>query len=79
MVSLTVVRYCPGFAADLMIYDINELGYPDQYEVVYDLPGGEFRRVIGAYGIDLVMVNGEVTFENGMKSTGATPGRVLVS
>lgn len=24
------------------------------------------------------MVNGEVTFETGMKSTGATPGRVLV-
>lgn len=69
----------PGFAADLMIYDINELGYPDQYELVYDLPGGEFRRIIAAYGIELIMVNGEVTFETGMKSTGATPGRVLVS
>jgi len=69
----------PGFAADLMIYDPNELGYPNQYEVAYDLPGGEFRRVIPAYGIDLIMVNGEVTFETGMKSTGATPGRVLVS
>ncbi|MDT5051021.1 MAG: hypothetical protein QOG75_6943, partial [Mycobacterium sp.] len=44
-----------------------------------DLPGGEFRRVIPAYGIDLIMVNGEVTFETAMKSTGATPGRVLVS
>jgi N-acyl-D-amino-acid deacylase len=69
----------PGFAADLMVYDPTELGYPDQYEVAYDLPGGEFRRVIPAYGIDLIMVNGEVTFETGMKSTGATPGRVLVS
>jgi N-acyl-D-aspartate/D-glutamate deacylase len=67
----------PGFAADLMIYDPQELGYPDQYEVLHDLPGGEFRRVIPAYGIDLIMVNGEVTFETGMKSTGATPGRVL--
>jgi N-acyl-D-aspartate/D-glutamate deacylase len=69
----------PGFAADLMIYDPQELGYPDQYEVLHDLPGGEFRRVIPAYGIDLIMVNGAVTFETAMKSTGATPGRVLVS
>jgi N-acyl-D-aspartate/D-glutamate deacylase len=68
-----------GFAADLMIYDPAELGYPDQYEVLHDLPGGEFRRVIPAFGIDLIMVNGEVTFESSMKSTGATPGRVLVS
>ncbi|MDT5258550.1 MAG: N-acyl-D-amino-acid deacylase, partial [Mycobacterium sp.] len=69
----------PGFAADLMVYDPTELGYPDQYEVAYDLPGGEFRRVIPAYGIDLIMVNGEVTFETAMKSTGATPGRVLTA
>lgn len=68
----------PGFAADLMIYDPHTLGYPNQYEVLHDLPGGEFRRVMPAYGIDLIMVNGEVTFEAGMKSTGATPGRVLV-
>lgn len=69
----------PGFAADLMIYDPATLGYPNQYEVLTDLPGGEFRRVIPAFGIDLIMVNGVVTFETGMKSTGATPGRVLVS
>lgn len=69
----------PGFAADLMIYDPEELGYPEQYEVRRDLPGGEFRRVAPALGIELVMVNGEVIFESGMKSTGATPGRVLVS
>lgn len=69
----------PGFAADVMVYNPEELGYPDHYDVLTDLPGGEFRRVIPAHGIDLVMVNGEVTFEAGMKSTGATPGRVLVS
>ena len=69
----------PGFAADLMVYNPDELGYPDHYEVLTDLPGGEFRRVIPAYGIELIMVNGQVTFETGMKSTGATPGRVLVS
>lgn len=67
----------PGFAADVMIYNPKELSYPDHYEVLTDLPGGEFRRVVHAYGIDLVMVNGQVTFETGMKSTGATPGRVL--
>ena len=69
----------PGFAADLMVYNPDELGYPDHYEVLTDLPGGEFRRVIPAYGIELIMVNGQVTFETGMKSTGATPGRVLVA
>jgi N-acyl-D-amino-acid deacylase len=68
----------PGFAADVMIYNPDELGYPDQYEVLRDLPGGEFRRVVPAHGIDMVIVNGQVTFESGMKSTGATPGRVLV-
>ncbi len=67
----------PGFAADLYVYDPTELGYPDKYDVVTDLPGGEFRRVIHAHGIDLIMVNGTVTFEAAMASTGATPGTVL--
>ncbi len=68
----------PGFAADVMIYSPEDLGYPSQYELLTDLPGGEYRRVIHAHGIDLIMVNGEVTFESGMKSTGAIPGRVLL-
>jgi hypothetical protein len=63
----------PGFAADIMIYDTESLGYPNHYELVHDLAGGEFRRVIPTYGMDLITVNGEVTFEAGMKSTGATP------
>lgn len=69
----------PGFAADLYVYDPETLGYPDKYEVLTDLPGGEFRRVVHALGIDLVVVNGQVTFESEMKSTGATPGRVLAA
>lgn len=67
----------PGWAADVMVYDLDELGYPDTYEVHYDLPGGGLRRVTPARGIEAILVNGEVTFEAGSRCTGATPGQVL--
>jgi N-acyl-D-amino-acid deacylase len=67
----------PGWAADVMVYDLDELGYPDSYEVLHDLPGGGFRRSTPAYGIEAVLVNGEVTFEADSRCTGATPGVVL--
>ena len=47
-----------------------------QGEVVYDFPGGEWRRVQRAKGYKDIIVNGEVTFEDGA-CTGATPGRLL--
>ena len=68
-----------GWAADVMVYDLDELGYPDTYEIVNDLPGGGFRRVTPSTGIEAIVVNGDVTFEQNSACTGATPGLVLTS
>lgn len=66
-----------GYAADLYIYDYEKLDYdPSAYEVVHDLPGGDWRRTVRAQGIALAMVNGEIISRNG-EFTGATPGRLL--
>ena len=46
------------------------------FEVVHDFPGGEWRRIQRAKGYHAIVVNGEVTFRDG-KCTGATPGRLL--
>jgi N-acyl-D-aspartate/D-glutamate deacylase len=45
-------------------------------EVAYDFPGNEWRRVQRAKGYKDIIVNGEVTFEDG-DCTGATPGKLL--
>ena len=45
-------------------------------EIVHDFPGGEWRRVQRAEGYKAVVLNGEVTFEDG-RETGALPGRLL--
>ena len=64
----------PGFWADMLIYDPNELYFDmDQYEVVHDMPNGDWRRKGKAGGYDKIIVNGVVTHESD-KSTGATPG-----
>jgi len=47
-------------------------------EIVRDFPGGEWRRVQRSEGYSAMLVNGEVTFEDG-KCSGATPGRLLRS
>ena len=39
-----------------------------------DLPGGEWRRIQKSKGYNWILVNGEITFEDG-KPTGALPGR----
>jgi len=64
-----------GMAADLMVYDLNTLG-TGPVEILHDLPAGEWRRVQRAHGYRWIMVNGQVTFDNGV-CTGATPGRLL--
>ena len=64
-----------GFAADMVVYDYDNLGM-ELSEVVYDLPGGEWRRVQRARGYRYIMVNGEVTFVDG-QPTSLTPGRLL--
>jgi len=44
--------------------------------VAHDLPAGEWRRVQRAKGYKDILVNGQVTFEDGT-CTGETPGKLL--
>jgi N-acyl-D-aspartate/D-glutamate deacylase len=68
----------PGAAADIVVYDLNGLGVEPDWigEIVHDFPGGEWRRVQRAKGYHSIIVNGEITFQDG-KCTGATPGKLL--
>jgi N-acyl-D-aspartate/D-glutamate deacylase len=67
-----------GAAADVVVYDLNNLApEPDfSYEMAYDLPGGDWRRIQRASGYRWVLVNGEITIDND-KETDARPGRLL--
>jgi len=67
-----------GAAADIVVYDLNELSIDPPWigNIEHDLPAGEWRRVQRAIGYKAIIVNGEVTFEDG-NCTGATPGRLL--
>ena len=66
-----------GMAADIIVYDLDELYFSlDRLEVVRDQPGGDFRRKARAGGYRYVVVNGEVTFEAETR-TEATPGLYL--
>ncbi|GAA4548697.1 amidohydrolase family protein [Pseudonocardia xishanensis] len=57
----------PGNAADIMIYDLDELGYQHgRYEVRHDLPGGDWRKFVDVRGLRYVLVNGEITFVDGV-------------
>lgn len=67
-----------GAAADVVVYNLDELDIDPDWigEVTHDFPGGEWRRIQRAKGYHAIMVNGEVTFEDGV-CTGATPGKLL--
>ena len=67
-----------GTPADIVVYDLDELALvPEQgYEIVFDQPTGDWRRIQRANGYHWTLVNGEVTFEHG-EPTGALPGRFL--
>jgi N-acyl-D-aspartate/D-glutamate deacylase len=67
-----------GWAADIVVYDLENLKRVPEWEpeIVYDLPGGDWRRIQRAEGYRYVLVNGEVTFEDG-KCTQALPGQLL--
>ena len=68
-----------GKAADLYVYDYDRLGYDRSgYEIVRDLPGGDWRRTVRAKGIDNIVVNGVMTFVNS-ETTGAVPGQLLAN
>lgn len=67
----------PGFWADILIYDLNELYFDTRrYEIVHDMPNGDWRRKGRAGGYDYILVNGEVTHRRD-KPTGATSGQVV--
>src|SRR5216683_605094 len=61
--------------ADVVVYDYENLAM-GPIETVRDFPGGEWRRVQKAKGYKHVMVNGEVTLNDG-EPTGASSGRLL--
>ena len=67
-----------GAPADIVVYDLDALNIIPEWtgEVVHDFPAGEWRRIQRPEGYRWILVNGEVTFENG-KETGATPGKLL--
>ena len=64
-----------GAPADVIVYDLDKLAVGPM-EKVYDLPGGEWRRIRKANGYQAIVVNGEVTMSDGL-ATGATSGRLL--
>jgi len=67
-----------GAAADIVVYDMDELAIDPPWigNIEHDLPAGEWRRVQRAIGYKNIIVNGEVTFEDG-DCTGVTPGKLL--
>ncbi len=64
-----------GALADIVIYDLNKLDEKPM-EIVHDFPGGEWRRVKRAEGYRQILINGQVTLEDG-KPTGNMSGRLL--
>jgi len=63
--------------ADIVVYDLAKLEVLPS-EVAEDLPGGEWRRIQKSKGYNWILVNGEITFEDG-EPTGAMPGKFLRS
>lgn len=64
-----------GRAADIVIYDFENL-HMLPAQIVHDLPGDEWRYVEKAEGYRYIMVNGELTFVDGV-CTDAIPGKLL--
>ena len=67
----------PGQAADLLVFALDDLYFDmSQYDHVYDLPNGDWRKQARAGGYAYVIVNGVVTHQAD-RPTGATPGRMI--
>ena len=64
-----------GAPADILVYDLDKLEILPS-EIAEDLPGGDWRRIQKAKGYNWILVNDEVTFEDG-EPTGALPGKLL--
>ena len=68
-----------GQWADVIVYDLDELGYLyDEPVYANDFPGGERRLLQKAKGLRYTLVNGSVTFEEN-ECSGALPGQLLRS
>jgi N-acyl-D-aspartate/D-glutamate deacylase len=68
-----------GAWGDIMIYDLEKLGYVhDRPIYANDFPGGERRFVQKPVGLRYILVNGAVTFQEN-QCTGALPGKLLRS
>lgn len=67
-----------GAAADIVVFDENQIASPQRPTPVKDLPAGGTRLYARAEGISLVIVNGTLLYQEG-KHTGAVPGKVLRS
>ena len=68
-----------GDWADIMVYNMNELGLLyDKPQFANDFPGGEKRLVQMPTGIRYILVNGTVTFQEN-ECTNALPGKLLRS
>ncbi|NQV20079.1 MAG: amidohydrolase family protein, partial [Rhodospirillales bacterium] len=67
-----------GAPADIVVYDLENLKRVPEidYEVAYDFPANEWRRIQRAEGYRWIMVNGTVTFKDG-ECTGKTPGHLI--
>jgi N-acyl-D-aspartate/D-glutamate deacylase len=68
-------RLQPGQAADLVLFDANEIAAGER-ETFDDVPGGGTRIVQRAVGVEQVFVNGDLLVERGQQHD-VQPGRVL--
>jgi N-acyl-D-amino-acid deacylase len=67
----------PGYWADLVIYDLAELFVDySRFDIVHDMPTGDWRRETRAGGYANIIVNGVETFTAG-KWTEAAPGHLI--
>jgi N-acyl-D-aspartate/D-glutamate deacylase len=57
-------RLQPGWAADVVVFDAQNLARGDE-RPIFDMPGDGMRYVRDAHGVDAVLVNGQVAYENG--------------
>jgi N-acyl-D-aspartate/D-glutamate deacylase len=67
-----------GAPADIIVYDFENLRRTPEvdYEIAHDFPANEWRRIQRAEGYRFILVNGKVTFKDGV-CTGQTPGQLL--
>jgi N-acyl-D-aspartate/D-glutamate deacylase len=67
----------PGHWADIIIYALDDLHFDrSRHQIVHDMPGGDWRRLVDAGGYNRILVNGVTTYAGG-GATGATPGQFI--